>query len=191
VSLAVSHPAAESAAGLPDHRIDDHDFALFDLPLRQAQDRAEIDRRWKAWQTRVHPDRFTAQGAAAQRVAMQWSVRINEAYRRLKDPLERARVLCELHGAAIEAERNTAMPPAFLMQQMAWREALDEADGEAALEALAAEVAQEQGRLFAQLGAAIDERQAWAEAATLVRTLMFVRRFSADVDDRLAALDDR
>ena len=58
---------------------------------------------------------------------MQWSVRINEAYQRLKDPLRRAAYLCELGGASIQAENNTAMPTAFLMQQMSWREALDEA----------------------------------------------------------------
>ena len=75
----------------------------------------------------MHPDRFAAEGAAAQRVAMQWAVRVNEAYQRLKDPLKRAAYLCELHGAPIDAENNTAMPRDFLMQQMEWREALDDA----------------------------------------------------------------
>jgi molecular chaperone HscB len=46
---------------------------------------------------------------------MQWSVRINEAYQRLKDPLRRAAYLCELRGAPINAENNTAMPRTFLM----------------------------------------------------------------------------
>ena len=95
-----------------------------------------LDARWKDLQREAHPDRFAAQGPAAQRVAMQWSVRINEAYQRLRDPLKRAAYLCELHGAPIRAEDNTAMPAAFLMQQMQWREALDEATGAAELDAL-------------------------------------------------------
>ena len=103
------------------------DFELFGLTPRFAQDRSSIDARWKDLQREAHPDKFAAQGAAAQRLAMQWSVRINEAYQRLKDPLKRAAYLCELHGAPVNAENNTAMPTEFLMQQMEWREALEDA----------------------------------------------------------------
>ena len=113
-----------------------NDFQLFALPERFAQDAAAIDARWKQLQREAHPDRFAAQGGAAQRVAMQWSVRINEAYRRLKDPLQRASYLCELRGAPINAENNTAMPAKFLIEQMEWREALEEAEDEASLDAL-------------------------------------------------------
>jgi molecular chaperone HscB len=62
------------------------DFELFGLKRQFAQDRATLDARWRELQRQAHPDKFVAQGAAAQRVAMQWSVRINEAYQRLKDP---------------------------------------------------------------------------------------------------------
>ena len=95
-----------------------NDFELFGLNQQFAQERAALDERWKALQREAHPDKFAAQGAAAQRLAMQWSVRINEAYERLKDPLKRAAYLCELGGAPINAHSNTAMPGAFLMQQM-------------------------------------------------------------------------
>jgi len=84
------------------------DFELFGLAPQFAQDRAAIDARWKDLQREAHPDKFAAQGAAAQRLAMQWSVRINEAYQRLKDPLKRAAYLCELNGAPVNAENNTA-----------------------------------------------------------------------------------
>ena len=118
------------------------DFELFGLERRFAQDRASIDARWKDLQREAHPDRFAAQGAAAQRVAMQWSVRINEAYQRLKDPLKRAAYLCELAGVAVNAENNTAMPVEFLMQQMQWREALEDAGGVQELDALDEEMLQ-------------------------------------------------
>jgi molecular chaperone HscB len=168
--------------------LQDDDFTLFDLPRRQALDVAELERRWKALQSEVHPDRFAAEGAAAQRVSMQWAVRVNEAYRRLRQPLSRAAYLCELHGAPIQAENNTAMPAAFLMQQMAWREALDEARTLAEVEALADEVAAAERRLHAELLDTLDARQDWPVAAGQVRALMFVARFVADVDRRLDAL---
>jgi molecular chaperone HscB len=62
-------------------------------------------------QREAHPDRFAAQGAAAQRVAMQWSVRINEAYQRLKDPLKRAAYLCELQRRAPSMPKTTPRCP--------------------------------------------------------------------------------
>ena len=119
-------------------RLDSDDFELFATERRFAQSRPALDARWKALQGEVHPDRFASEGPAAKRVALQWAMRVNEAYERLKDPLKRAAYLCELHGAPISAEDNTAMPPGFLIQQLEWREALDEASSDAELEALAA-----------------------------------------------------
>src|SRR5262245_16171115 len=134
------------------------DFELFDIPPRFAQDRGTLDARWKTLQAEVHPDRFADQGAAAQRVAMQWAVRVNEAYQRLKDPLKRAAYLCELHGAPIQAEKNTAMPPEFLVQQLEWRETLDDIDHPERLDELAEQVARYERRLLSDLQKLIDER---------------------------------
>ena len=167
-----------------------NDFALFELPQQFAIDRAQLDERWKALQRQVHPDRFAAEGAAAQRVAMQWSVRINEAYQRLKDPLKRAAYLCELRGVPVNAESNTAMPPVFLMQQMEWREALDDTQEVGALESLADEVAAERKRVQQSLAQLLDDTQDTASAVGQVRALMFIERFAAEVDaklDRLSA----
>jgi len=169
-------------------KLDDDDFALFGVPRRFEQDRAALDARWRALQTEVHPDRFVAEGAAAQRVAMQWAVRVNEAYQRLKDPLRRAAYLCELNGAAIEAENNTAMPATFLIQQMEWREALDEAGGVDAVEALADDVAGHRQQALGRLKGLIDGQGDFAAAAQEVRALMFVERFAADIDRRLEQL---
>ncbi|WP_395700664.1 Fe-S protein assembly co-chaperone HscB [Aquabacterium sp.] len=170
-------------------KLDDDDFTLFGLPQRFALDAALLDQRWRALQAEVHPDRFVSEGTAAQRLAMQWAVRVNEAYRRLKNPLQRGAYLCELRGASIDAENNTAMPPAFLMQQMAWREALDEAADAAAVEALDAEVATEASAMVERLGALLDDAQDAPQAAQQVRALMFVQRFRDDIQRRLELLD--
>ena len=165
-----------------------NDFEIFGLSPKFAVDRAALDARWKDLQREAHPDRFATADAQTQRQAMQWSVRINEAYQRLKDPLKRAAYLCELNGAPIQAENNTAMPAAFLMQQMQWREALEEAQGTEDLERMADEVATARRTMQQELQATADDRQDWPALAQQVRALMFVERFAGDVENRLDLL---
>lgn len=165
------------------------DFTLFGLPQRFALDREQLDQRRRELQAEVHPDRFAAEGAAAQRVAMQWAMRINEAWQRLKDPLRRAAYLCELRGAPIDAHHHKAMPADFLAQQMAWREALEEAGIPAEVERLDAQIAREERAEFERLAALLDEPGDPAAAAAQVRALMFVARFREDIARRLEALE--
>ena len=165
------------------------DFTLFGLPRRFALDRDELDQRRRALQREVHPDRFAGADAAARRAAMQSAVRVNEAYARLADPLKRAAYLCELAGTPIRAEDNTAMPMAFLHEQMAWRESLDDAGSREEVDAVACELADARRIAYGRLASAIDEREDFAAAAQEVRALMFIERFATDVDDRLVALE--
>ena len=170
-------------------KLDDDDFSLFGLPQRQAQDRAEIEARWKALAAKVHPDKFAAEGAAAQRQAMQWALRVNEAHQRLRDPLKRAAYLCELRGAPLHVEDNTRMPAAFLMEQMAWREALEEAADAAKVQRLDDEVAAREREVQIEVQRLLDEAGDATAAAAQVRALMFIARFRADIDKRLDALE--
>ena len=165
------------------------DFELFDIEPRFALDPGALDTRWRALLGQVHPDKFAAQGAVAQRIAMQWAVRVNEAYQRLKDPVKRAAYLCEMQGALIEAESNTAMPTAFLMQQMAWRESLDDAATVLQVEAIANEVAAHRRTALTQLQITLDTQRDFTAAAQQVRALMFSERFAHDIDQRLQALE--
>lgn len=169
-------------------KLDASDFELFGLPETFAQDRAAIDARWKDLQREAHPDKFAAQGAAAQRIALQWSVRINEAYQRLKDPLKRAAYLCELRGAPIEAENNTAMPAAFLMQQMEWREALEGARGEADVDAISDELQAARAQALQRIERLLDADNDAKAAAEQVRALMFIERFGNDIERRYEQL---
>lgn len=170
-------------------KLDDDDFTLFGLTPRFNIDRPELDLRWRALQAQVHPDRFASEGPAAQRQAMQWAVRVNEAYRRLREPVARGAYLCALRGAPVDAERHTAMPQAFLMQQMAWREALEEADAAAQVEALDLEVAQQEKALLNDLRSHLDDRPDLPAAADTVRALMFLGRFRDDIRRRMEALE--
>ena len=170
--------------------LDADDFSLLGLPRAFALDRARLDAAWKALQGQVHPDRFAADGAAAQRVAMQWAVRVNEAHQRLKDPLKRAAYLCELAGVPVQSENNTAMPADFLMQQMQWREALEDAGTLVDVQALADEVDGQRRVRLQRLAQLIDEQAAHAQAAQEVRALMFIDRLGEEIDHRIEQYED-
>ena len=160
------------------------DFELFGVLEQFAQDRDTLDARWKELQREAHPDKFAAQGAAAQRVALQWSVRINEAYQRLKDPVKRAAYLCELRGVPVNAENNTAMPTDFLMQQMELREALEEARTAEDTDEISQKSAQNMREQLLKVEQLLDFNKDTAQAAQAVRALMFIQRFMQDVDAR-------
>ena len=165
-----------------------NDFDLFGLTQKFNQNRVAIDARWKDLQREAHPDKFAAQGASAQRVAMQWSVRINEAYQRLRDPLKRAAYLCALNGFPVDAENNTAMPASFLMEQMQWREALDEAETAEEMHQIALQAYEYGRKQLLKIEHAIDAQHDFKQAVEHVRALMFVERFTTEVDARLDLL---
>lgn len=158
-------------------------FALFNLPPQFTLDTAQLDAAYREVQNQVHPDKFVSAPDAEKRVAMQWATRANEAYQTLKSPFKRAAYLCELNGVDLQTESNTAMPVAFLMQQMSWREALDDARADSdlpALEQLDAELRTTQREQLAQIAALLDQTN-YAEAGQVVRQLMFLEKFSEDV----------
>jgi len=103
----------------------DH-FSLLGLKRTFDVEPQVLESAWKKVALAVHPDRFATRSAAEKRVAMQWSSQANEAYRILKDPMSRARYLCELAGIDLQTETNTAMSPDFLLRQMSWHEQLDQ-----------------------------------------------------------------
>jgi molecular chaperone HscB len=158
-------------------------FELFHLPQRFAVDSSALDNAYREVQSRVHPDRFVSATDTEKRVAMQWATRANEAYQTLKNPFKRAAYLCELNGIDLQTESNTAMPREFLMQQMEWHEALEEARAAkdiAALDKLEAALRTARSAKVAQLGELLD-RHAFEEAAQDVRQLMFLEKFGAEV----------
>jgi molecular chaperone HscB len=166
-------------------------FELFQLPARFDVDMAALDAAYREVQGRVHPDRFVNALDADKRVAMQWATRANDAYQTLKNPQKRAQYLCELNGVDLQTESNTAMPMAFLMQQMEWREALGDAraarDADA-LDALDKDVRMERTALLAQVGKQLDAGD-FDAAAQGVRSLMFLDKFGDEVQYAYEAIE--
>jgi len=160
-------------------------FELFHLPATFAIDLKALDLAYHDVQNQVHPDKFSTAGDAEKRVAMQWATHANEAYRTLKHPVKRATYLCQLNGIDLQGESSASMSRDFLMQQMAWREALDDArsaSDEPALSTLEATLRQSRNDELAQLQTLFDQHD-FAAAAMAVRRLMFIEKFGDEVAD--------
>lgn len=167
-------------------------FTLFDLPQRFKFDGDALDRRYRELQTQVHPDKSAHLSDAEQRLAMQGSTRVNEGYQTLRDPIKRARYLLSLNGVDTQEESNTTMPMDFLMQQMEMREALQEAVDTHdldTLDELSDATRDEMRQLQQELAEQIDYKQAYVEAAGIVRKLRFFEKMAEEIADAYDELD--
>lgn len=160
----------------------DNHFSLFGFPARFELDAQALEKAWRTVAAQVHPDRYATASPAERRVAMQWAARANEAYRQLKDPLLRARYLCEQAGVDLQTESNTSMDASFLMQQMTWREMLDDARDDAGiLDTLQAELDDARAEMRATLTRLLDDERDFEAAGRKVREWMFVEKLAQEL----------
>jgi molecular chaperone HscB len=130
-----------------------------------------------------------AQGSDSdKRVSMQLSALANSAYRTLMNPIQRGLYMCARNGVDPQLETNTAMPAQFLMQQMEWREALDDVrDQPSKLDDLYKEVEKTRANLLKEVEATIDGANNYELAAKQLRALLFIDKFSAELEDAISA----
>ena len=137
----------------------------------------------------MHPDRHVRGSESEQRIAMQMATYANTAFQTLKNPISRGLYICSLHGVNANLETNTAMPAAFLMKQMDWRESLEDQEEDlAALEVLATEVDASKKDTLYELAQAIDGAANYERAAELLRGLLFINKFEIELDDAISTL---
>jgi len=167
-------------------------FDLFSHAPAYALETDALERSYHEIQSRVHPDRFAHAGDAERRASLQWTTRVNEAYRTLKDPVQRAKHLLELHGVDVAFETNTAMPSEFLTQQMELRESLEDATAKkdsARLDSLRKDLGKSRLSLQQQIAEAIDAKKDYAAAAGLVRKLQFLDRLDEEIDSAYETIE--
>ncbi len=167
-------------------------FQLFGLPERFRIDNAELSQRYRVLQAEVHPDKFSHRPESERRLSMQWATQINEAYQTLGNAVQRGRYLLLQHGVETLEETNTAMPADFLMQQMEWREAIEEAGqarDAAALTTLESRLQHEMRELETQLAVKIDEKRDYPAAALDVRKLKFMEKLAEEIATAFENID--
>ena len=164
-------------------------FELFGLAPAYALDLDHLDRAYRDIQAEVHPDRFAHSGDAERRASMQMTTQVNEAYRTLKSPVQRAKYLLELNGVDVGFETNTAMPVDFLVQQMELRDKLAEAKHASDLDLISRDLVLEKREIENQIQVRIDGKHDYLGASDPVRKLMFLEKFGEEIDARYEALD--
>jgi molecular chaperone HscB len=167
-------------------------FELFGLPLRYALDADALERAYRDLQQSVHPDRHAAADDTARRLAMQASARVNEAYRTLRDPVERARYLLALEGADPLTGSDRSLPVEFLERQLDRRERAARAGscGDArALERVVDETREEAGAAERELGRLLGAPDSRSLARVRVRELAFLAKVVRDLEGQLADVD--
>jgi molecular chaperone HscB len=140
-----------------------------------------LDGAYRDIQSKIHPDRYANAGDAERRASMQMTTQVNEAYRTLKSPLQRATYLLALNGVDVGFETNTAMPREFLTEQMELRERLEAAKKGSDLDLISSELSVERREIENQIEEKIDSNHDFAAARDLVRKLMFLEKFGDDI----------
>jgi molecular chaperone HscB len=169
-----------------------HHFELFGLPMAFSLDAGKLDQAYRDIQGEIHPDKFAHAGEAEQRLAMQWATRVNEAYQTLRRPFDRANYLLLLQGIHAMDANNTSMPMDFLVQQMEWREQLEDAKAAqdaAVLDRLEKTLRGEARDFQALLGEEIDQQRNYPLAAATLRKLRFTDKLLAEVGAAYEAIE--
>lgn len=170
-------------------------FDLFGMPLDFSVDTVQLQSRYREVQRQVHPDRFASATEQEKRMAMQYATRVNEAYRTLRSPLERARYLLALDGVQADTQASVT-DAAFLMTQMELREALSEirdaADPLGELDALTRSIDGLRKALLDELAGLFEQGAAANKEAALqaVQKLQFLDKLVAEAEAIEAELED-
>jgi molecular chaperone HscB len=167
-------------------------FQLFALESAFSIDLNSLESNYRAIQSASHPDRFVTCTSAEKLQSMQTATLANEAYLTLKSPSLRAAYLLGLQGINATSETNTKMPHDFLMQQMEWREAMEDAKSAknmGDLESLLTEMQVEAKALQDDLADLFDAKQDFAAATDATRKLIFIDKVCADIHKAIEHLE--
>ena len=166
-------------------------YALFELQPSFRLDLDLLASRYRELARAVHPDRFADASEREQRTALERSASLNDAYQTLKSAPKRARYLLAMRGEVpLEV---TVHDPEFLLQQMQWREELEDLQDEADLAGVALfkrRLKTAQDELNESFAACWDDAAQRDQAERLMRRMQFLDKLSYEVRQLEERLDD-
>ena len=102
-------------------------FELLGVPALFALDEHELAKRHRDLSRALHPDRYAGRPSSERREALNRAISVNEAFRRLRDPISRAEALLQQLGREVSESNQPKPDTSLLMQVMEEREALSAA----------------------------------------------------------------
>lgn len=171
-------------------------FSLFSLPETYQLDEAELRERYRALQQSLHPDRHSGADATQKRLALQYAAMVNDAYRVLRSPVERARYLLKQRGIEVDLNAGNQLDPCFLMRQMELREALgDVHEAEeplSVIESLRGEIDEELAEMERVMASQFADGSAekLRKAARLVQEMQFMSKLAQEAEQIEARLQE-
>lgn len=177
-------------------------YAFFHLPRLLALDADELQRKFYAMSRLLHPDRYTRSPERERRYSLEATAILNDGYRVLRDPVERAEYVLKEAGFDIGEQRSRDVPPELLEEVFEFNMALDELksgdesvvprleESRASFQAMIAAIDQELAAQFARHDAASsrEERHAILEQIRgILNRRRYVRNLVSEVDRQLTA----
>lgn len=164
-----------------------HYFQLFQLPEQFDLNPTELEQQYRTLTARFHPDKMATASSFEQKQAMMMTATINQAYQILKNPIDRAAYLLTQHGIDADAPEHTSFAPEFLMQQMQWREQLNDAretQNTIELAKLQSEIQDVQTELYQELAHSFTQQE-YQQATLLVRQGRFLNKLQQEIQAAL------
>ena len=170
-------------------------FELFGITPRFKIDMQKLESTFRRLQSEMHPDRYSKHTETEKRLALQHSAKLNDGYRALRSPTSRAKCLIDLATSSPEAttqQTASTLSNSFLMAQMEWREAIEEArtsNNASVLDALSRRLRHKISQQETALTEALDEKKDMKNALQYVNELSFYEKLCEEINNALDKMD--
>ncbi|KAL8517591.1 hypothetical protein ACS0TY_015736 [Phlomoides rotata] len=158
-------------------------FQIFGLGREYKVEVEELEKKYKDWQKKLHPDLVHSKTPREREYAAEQSARVIDAYRTLTDPLSRAIYLVKLEGVPVDEEERIT-DPELLAEVMELREAVDEAEDTEALKQIQAQL---QDKLLFWANSFEDAclRKNFEHALASIRRMTYYKRTNEEIVKKL------
>ncbi|KAI3870308.1 hypothetical protein MKX03_029697 [Papaver bracteatum] len=158
-------------------------FQIFGLEKAFEIEDTNLEKTYKDWQKKLHPDLVHMKSEKEKGFAAEQSSRVIDAYRTLRKPLSRAIYLLGLEGVHVDEER-TVSDPELLAEILDIREAVDEASDSQSLKQIQGQV-QENLEIWSKSFESAFNKKKFEDAVTSIQRMTYYDRINDEIVKKL------